>query len=68
MKATVGALDGITFYGPHECENCGVMICKMGVEWGGNSFTYPTEPIYPNTEWHLHICDQDKRRAMVRKG
>ena len=47
----------IIYYGPHACENCGLMICKMGREFGGNAFTYPTEPIYPNTEWHPHVCD-----------
>lgn len=47
----------IIYYGPHQCSNCGVMICKMGIEFGGNAFTYPQEPIYPNTEWHPHVCD-----------
>lgn len=47
----------IVYYGPHACENCGVMICKMGREFGGNAFTYPEGPIYPNTEWHPHVCD-----------
>ncbi len=47
----------IIYYGPHACENCGSTICRMGREWGGNSFDYPGGPIYPNTEWHAHICD-----------
>lgn len=47
----------ITYYGPHQCENCGIQICKMGREFGGNTFTYPTGPIYPNTEWHPHVCN-----------
>ena len=47
----------IIYYGPHACENCGAMICKMAHEFGGNAFTYPEGPIYPNTEWHLHVCD-----------
>lgn len=47
----------ITYYGPHQCENCGVLICKMAHEFGGNAFTYPEGPIYPNTEWHPHVCD-----------
>lgn len=47
----------IIYYGPHACENCGAMICKMGHEFGGNAFTYPSGPIYPNTEWHPHVCD-----------
>lgn len=47
----------ITYYGPHSCENCGVEIVKMGTEWGGTAFTNPSGPIYPNTEWHPHVCD-----------
>lgn len=47
----------IIYYGPHACTNCGVTICKMGLEFGGNAFTYPSGPIYPNTEWHPHVCD-----------
>ncbi len=52
----------IVYYGPHECPNCGVLIVKMGTEFGGTSFTNPDGPIYPNTEWHPHVCDQ----ALVR--
>ena len=48
----------IVYYGPHTCENCGVSIVKMGTEWGGNAFTNPEGPIYPNTEWFPHVCDQ----------
>lgn len=47
----------IIYYGPHECDNCGILIAKMGHEWGGSAFTYPEGPIYPNTEWHVHVCD-----------
>lgn len=47
----------IIYYGPHACENCGVSICRMGREWGGNAFTYVQGPIYPNSEWHPHVCD-----------
>lgn len=47
----------IIYYGPHPCRNCGDLICKMGHEFGGNAFTYPNGPIYPNTEWHPHVCD-----------
>lgn len=47
----------IIYYGPHPCHNCGVMICKMGTQFGGNAFTYPDGPVYPNTEWHPHVCD-----------
>lgn len=49
----------IVYYGPHTCENCGINICKMGIEWGGTAFTYPDGPIYPNTELHPHVCDPD---------
>jgi hypothetical protein len=59
----------IIYYGPHECEHCGVMICKAAVEQGGSSFTYPSGPIYPNTEWHVHFCDmQDVERWESFKG
>lgn len=47
----------IIYYGPHACNNCGVLICKMAHEFGGNAFTYPDGPIYPNTEWYPHVCD-----------
>ena len=53
----------IVYYGPHTCENCGALIVKMGHEWGGTAFTNPEGPIYPNTEWHPHVCDP----ALVRK-
>lgn len=47
----------IVYYGPHSCGQCGVLVCKMGLEWGGAAFTYPEGSIYPNTEWHVHVCD-----------
>lgn len=50
----------IVYYGPHACENCGAMIVRMGREFGGNAFNQPDGPIYPNTEWHIHVCDQKK--------
>lgn len=56
----------IVYYGPHSCENCGVQIAKMGREWGGNAFTYPEGPIYPNTEWHPHVCDPRNVTAHAR--
>jgi hypothetical protein len=31
----------------------------MGTEWGGTAFTNPQGSIYPNTEWHPHVCDPD---------
>jgi hypothetical protein len=47
----------VLYYGPHDCSNCGILIAKMGDEWGGTAFTYPSGPVYPNTEWHPHVCD-----------
>lgn len=47
----------IVYYGPHECNHCGVLVCRMGIEWGHNAFTYPEGPVYPNTEWYVHVCD-----------
>ena len=47
----------IVYYGPHECSNCEILIAKMSDEWGGTAFTYPSGPVYPNTEWHPHVCD-----------
>lgn len=59
----------IIYYGPHNCENCGIPIAKMGHEWGGNAFTYPEGPIYPNTEWHPHVCDPKQvREYNIKKG
>lgn len=53
----------IIYYGPHPCDNCGVIICKTGREFGGNAFTYPDGPIYPNTEWQPHICHPENVEA-----
>lgn len=59
----------IIYYGPHACDNCGEMICRAGYDWGANRFNYPTGPIYPNTEWHPHICDpKDVQRFNDAKG
>ncbi|HEY1808855.1 MAG TPA: hypothetical protein VGG42_09850 [Acidobacteriaceae bacterium] len=55
----------IVYYGPHSCENCGVTIAKMGREWGGTAFTYPEGPIYPNTEWHPHVCDPTASKVLA---
>lgn len=55
----------IIYYGPHSCENCGVLIVKMGREWGGTAFTNPEGPIYPNTEWHPHVCDPKQSKALA---
>jgi hypothetical protein len=65
----------IIYYGPHPCDNCGVLVAKMGHDFGGTAFTYPEGPIYPNTEWHPHVCDprvvfakmaQDAKSAVLR--
>jgi hypothetical protein len=58
----------IVYYGPHECPNCGVLIVKMGVEFGGTAFTNPEGPIYPNTEWHPHVCDPDFVRSKIARS
>jgi hypothetical protein len=47
----------IVYYGPHPCDNCSAMIVKMGAEWGGTAFNAPDGFVYPNTEWHPHVCD-----------
>lgn len=47
----------IIYYGPQPCENCAVPIVKMAREFGGTAFTSPEGPIYPNSEWHPHVCD-----------
>jgi hypothetical protein len=57
----------VIYYGPHACENCGLMICKMGREFGGNAFNYPIDPIYPNTEWQPHVCDPKKAKNLPRQ-
>jgi hypothetical protein len=48
----------IVYYGPHACEICGTVIVKMGREWGGTCVDMPPGPVYPNSEWHLHVCSQ----------
>jgi hypothetical protein len=59
----------IVYYGPHPCQNCIVLICKMGNGFGDTAFTYPKGPIYPNTEWHPHVCDpQDVYAARAREA
>jgi hypothetical protein len=58
----------IVYYGPHECSNCGVLIVKMGKEWGGTAFTNPDGPVYPNSEWHPHVCDPVLVANMPRKA
>jgi hypothetical protein len=32
-------------------------LSKPGKNGGGAVFTAPDGPVYPNTEWHPHICD-----------
>lgn len=53
----------IIYYGPHACDNCGDVIVRAGREFGGNAFNQPEGPIYPNTEWHVHICDPRKSKT-----
>jgi hypothetical protein len=60
MKCLTFRNSEIVYYGPHECSNCGVLVAKMAIEFGGNAFTYPEGPIYPNTEWHSHVCDPQR--------
>ena len=47
----------IVYYGPHPCDNCGAVIVKMGIEFGGTAFNAPDGYPYPNAEWHPHVCD-----------
>ena len=54
----------LVYYGPFQCEYCGVTICRMAKDQGGNSFTYPDGPIYPNTIWESHICNPAAVLAM----
>jgi hypothetical protein len=49
-------MDDRIFYGPYSCAVCGKLICKASYTQGGESFDYPAEPIYPNTEWKRHNC------------
>lgn len=49
----------IAYYGPYNCPYCDVLICCMAKDQGGNSFTYPEGPIYPNTIWNSHICNPE---------
>jgi hypothetical protein len=60
MKDLTFRSSRIVYYGPHACANCGVSICRMGQEFGGNALTYPEGPIYSNTEWHPHVCDPQR--------
>jgi hypothetical protein len=61
----------IIYYGPHGCDNCGAVIVKMGIEFGGTAFNAPDGYPYPNTEWHPHVCDPGavaKLRANAEKA
>lgn len=59
----------VVYYGPHPCENCGETICRAGNDYGASSFTYPSGPIYPNTEWQPHFCNpQDVRDQRGREA
>lgn len=50
--------ESVVYYGPHACDKCAVLICKMGREFGTDSFDYPQGPIYPNAKWIPHVCQQ----------
>ncbi len=58
----------VVYYGPHPCPICGVLVARMGDEFGGSSFTYPDGPIYPNTEWHVHACDPEQTWKNIAQG
>ena len=60
--------DGRVFYGPHECGDCGKLIVKASYTQGGEAFDQPEGPIYPNTEWHRHNCDQSKQAPLGPPG
>lgn len=53
-----GSSSKAIFYGPFSCERCAETICRMGREFGDEVYTYPQGPIYPNTEWVPHVCEQ----------
>jgi hypothetical protein len=46
----------VTFYGPFRCDRCSRMIARAEREKGGRKYDYPEGPVYPNTEWNLHVC------------
>lgn len=48
--------DDRTFYGPHACAICGMMIVRASHQQGGEAFDQPDVPIYPNTKWKRHAC------------
>jgi len=56
LNPTVASQEDLIYYGPYACERCGEMICRVSREQGGADYTYPTGPIYPNTQWHRHTC------------
>lgn len=52
-----------TFYGPHECGDCGETVVRAAREDGGAAFDVPDGQVYPNTVWQPHACDPDKVEA-----
>lgn len=42
LRAQLNDYEG-TFYGPHNCEGCGVMIIKKSYEQGGQSWELPKD-------------------------
>jgi len=56
------------FYGPHQCLDCGGIICKASYTQGGESFDYPKGPIYPNTDWKRHNCTGPQPEEKLSSG
>lgn len=57
-QATSPSNMAVIYYGPHACEECGALICRVALEQGGDKFDYPTGIFYPNTQWNHHECRQ----------
>lgn len=53
-----GSSSNAIFYGPFACEQCAEKICRTGREFGNEVYTYPEGPIYSNTQWVPHVCQQ----------
>jgi hypothetical protein len=57
MITEITSAKDLIYYGPHKCHRCDKIICKVAVEQGGEEYDYPEGPIYPNTDWVLHVCE-----------
>ncbi|HVN79676.1 MAG TPA: hypothetical protein VMW38_11815 [Terriglobia bacterium] len=53
-----------TFYGPHGCSKCGVLIVKQAIEQGGKEWTFPT---LKGTGYFPHKCSLLDIAKMVDK-